>query len=1214
MAHPIQSLPSFAHTFSDIPRHASTSRSPLPPTPSRQPSVGTKRRHHETLDSPSTHQQQQQQHLHQPTSATRPARTSKRVSTSAPQIPTPSPHPRSPSDADADAEEDDEMEDEADVVVKQEEPDEIEPTPAPPAPTPTTSTSHPSIQDSKTYTYPTDNLGDSPSSRKKRRVTISGSNPLTNANGNGPSGIPLKLNTSARVLAAGGHGGGPASAFPGTGTGTGGSGPLTPGVSPVVIGFNVPRTPSGVPQRVSVDQVRSALSVKQQQKALIEARRHNPNAAPTPIASIPPHPLPTPPSTGSANGAHSHHVNINLPAPPSATVSAPSHSTIQPDHPRDALPLPLQTSGNTHAQRSRNRAVTVIGSGVNVKGRDATDFDGRSPIGERGPSVLRPPPFREGSSYTREREDGPTSRTTTPAKSSNLAPPPNSNPTLKHSSSDPNIPTSPSPIPPPNGQSSSLLARRKGPVAGSSLGVNTSGISSSDGLTTGERDAMDDSASGPQGWTPSSQGPVGGFGGAPRPRRQSSGRTPVLTVRTSGINPQLQHVSGTQSAVQLRDTGRMLVVERDGFQRSTSIPSGGQGQAQVDGGQQRTTSDNHRPQERQQRQQPRTQQALEGQQQHRNADNAPPAGDQTTETTASTLIPRNPMLALDPLIRSAPLTVGGKMIVPGSGRPSVGPSSPAGGEQTVPPTQVSGHQKQPSMSSSRPVNPFINAQRGGGQQQQQVPISTTLRTPHASHFSIPARNPYATQQPPPQQQTVAGPSGLGGASGGAAAGGATDKQSFLNLFGQFYDSLNDAKHLKTWLEGQIASSDKLLSTLERATRDLEIERARLRNGDQHAGAGDGLIVQQLRTRVTELEMRLARMEDRQHDGQTHHRLSRTQTQRDSAMYMDVDSGSGGEMPPRPPQHTHARSGSGSHHGHQQQHRRIPSRTIYDVEMHEGGSSAASSPAYSRRAFDSRHPPGPIQQQQQQQQQQHNGHGHLNTSFQFGGGAPSPHHLPMDPPVPARSRAGSNAINPQQQRPAIPLPPIASFANGTDDRTSGTSSSRREVPPQYNMGRRDSITGHAQPPQQQHLSPNLPYSSAAHSASRSPPQLPPINGGVGSSRSPQPHVVVSRGSPALRRGASPRVLSRGSMTRDHAPVLQGSSPPPLPPGHYHARRASRDMGVAGTREQPPSHPQQQQQANHRGIQEVSKAPSSSKSSASPPEGQRLVAVGGRAPNR
>ncbi|KAG9001360.1 hypothetical protein FRB95_014229 [Tulasnella sp. JGI-2019a] len=1261
MAHPVQSLPSFAHTFSDIPRQphrSSSSRSPLPvtrvssssaaPSPPSRPlslSLGTKRRHHETIDSPTT--QRPLHHLQQLSSSNRPARASKRLPSGAvaPQIPTPSPHPRSSSDQDADAEEEDEMEE--DVMVKEEEPDEIDvedTPPAPlPAPVPTPAPAlvslkpprmslsnnaspthlHPTIQDSKTYTYPTDNQVDSPSARKKRRVTISGSNPLLQ--------LPLRLNTSARALAVAGGGatGGPASAFPGSG-----SGPLTPGVSPVVIGFSVPRTPSGVPQRVSVDQVRSALTVKQQQKALIEARKHNPNAslAATPNHNNPPPTLPTPPTTGSTNGNgnghHHHHSSIH--SVPSATVSAPSHSSVQLDHPRDAIPHHTTIQG---PPPKRSRAVTVAGmAGGRREGGPMMDVD--SPT-ERQPSVML---SRPGSSTrpTPPNNKAPNSNSASSglASSSNT----NSNLMVKQSPSDPTLPSSavssPSHLQQQHQQPSSLLARRKGPGApGSALGVNTSGISTSSeatGLTTGDRDmAMDDisggggSASGPQGWAPSV--------GMPQ-RRQSSSRTPVLTVRTSGINPistAHEHGGGIQSATLPRDgdPGRSMVVEGRSQQMS------GISQVQQQDGRERMMADGNLADDRRP--------VADGNQQRRGNETAPahrpsmniPITMTTTtnSSTVTTIIPRNPMLALDPIIRSAPLTHGGKMLVSGSGRPSptVGPNSPAVVEAQQQQAAIRA-QAQTATASVRPPNPFLNrANPTGASQQVQVPISTTLRTPHASHFSIPARNPYAAtanatihQQQPPQQ-SAAGPStGHGTATAAAtttgATGGATDKQSFLNLFGQFYDSLNDAKHLKTWLEGQIASSDKLLSTLERATREMEIERTRSRNVEHNGGAGgaESQVVQQLRTRVGDLEARLATLEARQQHAQynsQHQQVRMQQAQRDSAM--DVDSGSGGEMQAQ--QHNrHMRSSSGTHppqHLQQQpsQHRRVPSRTITDMDMAEGRSSATSSPGYPRRTTDSRRP-GNTMQHSNSGSSSH-GHGHsqnMNATFQFGGGAPPPSLQPrsMDPPVPSRSRPeGSSTANSQQQqsRQALPLPPIASFANGTDDRDRSASSSRRiDAPAGYDMGRRGSI-------QSQHLSPNVGYPNH-HSNSRSPPQLPPLNGAGGAtSRSPQPHGAVSHSSPMMRaRGSSPRVLSRGSP-------LRASSPPLQPPtAQNYARRASRDSGVVAyngihdsNRRIPNSN---SQQPHHRGVQAVSKATSTS--SASPPAGQRLVAVGGRAANR
>lgn len=144
----------------------------------------------------------------------------------------------SPSDPDADADAEDDDDDEDDIVVKEEE-EEIDAPPSPPQPSFSYSNA---VQDSQTYTYPTSNLSPE-SARKKRRVTIS--------SGSGPSLHPL--NTATRTLHPNGlpRGQGPTSAAP-----FASGSPGTPGgMSPVVIGFSVPKTPSGVPSKASVDQV-----------------------------------------------------------------------------------------------------------------------------------------------------------------------------------------------------------------------------------------------------------------------------------------------------------------------------------------------------------------------------------------------------------------------------------------------------------------------------------------------------------------------------------------------------------------------------------------------------------------------------------------------------------------------------------------------------------------------------------------------------------------------------------------------------------------------------------------------------------------------------------------------------------------------------------------------------------------------------------------------
>ena len=120
------------------------------------------------------------------------------------------------------------------------------------------------------------------------------------------------------------------------------------------------------------------------------------------------------------------------------------------------------------------------------------------------------------------------------------------------------------------------------------------------------------------------------------------------------------------------------------------------------------------------------------------------------------------MLSLDPIIQSAPLTVNGRMII--SGRP------PALGA-TAHRTSALSREVEVARSPSRHhTQLFGNAGASGAvvRAQPQVPISATLRTPHVATFNIPSR----------PQQGMAMPA---------------DKQSFLNLFGQFYDSLNDAK-------------------------------------------------------------------------------------------------------------------------------------------------------------------------------------------------------------------------------------------------------------------------------------------------------------------------------------------------------------------------------------------------------------------------------------
>ena len=248
-----QSLPSFAHTFSDIPdiprsqfnkpsprqqnppssssnkrRHDAITQSDTPNEPQ-----AISNRHHKRLKSPSNavsasssadsspalQQQQQQPRV--------PHLVPLRPSPNGPQPqpilarPSPSPPPASPGSPSS-------------VLVKEEDPEsDQEPDDDVLPPVVHRHLAHPHA-DSPTFVYPrpVDNLA-----RKRRRVTISGANPHAHAHlANNPHHHPPPSALSHSHAAS----------------------PITPTttVSPVVMGFSVPRTPQGVPHKQSVDQVR----------------------------------------------------------------------------------------------------------------------------------------------------------------------------------------------------------------------------------------------------------------------------------------------------------------------------------------------------------------------------------------------------------------------------------------------------------------------------------------------------------------------------------------------------------------------------------------------------------------------------------------------------------------------------------------------------------------------------------------------------------------------------------------------------------------------------------------------------------------------------------------------------------------------------------------------------------------------------------------------
>ncbi|KAG8972468.1 hypothetical protein FRC05_010061 [Tulasnella sp. 425] len=609
------------------------------------------------------------------------------------------------------------------IQVKEEESEnDIPPNPAP------ASRPHPRLQppqtfpaDSPTYIYPPPTpTGDDIGARKRRRVTISGG---SSAHLNQPHLTPSHLNGSGS-----GH---PNVAIS----------PLTPStVSPVVMGFSVPRTPQGVPHKSSVDQVLSALSMKQQQKALIEARRTNPNAS---------LPLPTPPGTGSSQGS---------------TIAAP--------HPPGGYPAPPPDSTATPGKKGRTRAVTVTtgtssvgpqpGIGLGGRGEYVKESTMRSTLPsahEEPQSPAFPPPSRPDP--TRMDLDTPLPTPSRPSQSG---------------SSSSGTPTVPTLAPQPT---VSLLARRR---PGGSLGVNTTGISSTPSSAANTTASM-----------PPSRADEAG----------SAKRGPQLTVRTTALDRPPASAAREQA-------GPPPLV-------SASRPA------------------DPPPQQAPAPPQPATAKSPE-----------------RIPNIANRAIPRHPALNLDPVIRSAPLTVGGRLIT--SGRPPfVAPPAPE--NDRIPPVSQA-QRSQPTVgrlvpasptrpAPASPTVPRHHSQLFGPSTAQppirtpQVPISTTLRTPHVSQFTIPPR-------PAAAGASVVAASALGQMS--------ADKQGFLNMFGQFYDSLSDAKHLKTWLEGQVHKSDQLIANLERATKELEAERKRLRED------GPGEEVLRLRARVGELEERLARLE------------------------------------------------------------------------------------------------------------------------------------------------------------------------------------------------------------------------------------------------------------------------------------------------------------------------------------------------------------------
>ncbi|KAG8905018.1 hypothetical protein FRB99_000809 [Tulasnella sp. 403] len=1238
---PVQSLPSFAHTFPDI-----AARNPPSQANSPRPRAGSKRRF-DALDNTRDDQDPPER------SADTLPRKQKRLKSPAvpppkngivlPQHPSP-PSTRSRSSSPSDDERDD-------VVVKEEELDtDADPSPSRPAfhppPIPPSMSSstvlHPA--ESSTYTYPTE--GSDPIARKRRRVTISGAHlqPLTTrsphpsaASSPSSSAVPTSGNSFTRS-------------------------PLTPTISPVVMGFNVPKTPQGIPHKMSVDQthvdslrlvtvsfgleahiipflvhffrwhpspsspflsfrfisifannpllhpltvvpsqVRSALTLKQQQKALIEARRTNPNASAASLGFT--LPLPTPPA--SSGSAASTVVPLSASQASSATVSAPAENL-------HSLPQ-VKT-------RTRTRAVTVTtGTAVpgtpSVGGRGTSDFvrestrptansgkerdkepfrDGEALLGRPllhappAPSVPSPPAHPQPRPLSHSQVNRPPENAASP-QSRSVYP----SPSQPHVSSEPSHPSS-STLAPVNTPATNLLVRRRGPGSGT-LGVNTTGIANP-GSTVN---------TGASGLPSDSDGQSS--------RHAVSSAAPSLTVRTTGINtPQVQ-TAGPPISHQAQNCSAEETVHHPKQPQPNTIASSKE----------------------------------------------PVVG-------RGLLIPRNPMLGLDSTaIRSAPLTTGGRTIIGGrllvglrddwgrdgdstrpgrdagvvslngSGASSRRTGGPVGipqppGSATAPQTPVGTRVLQsvaagqavasPTQLTSRHHSQLFPASSQAIPLRGQVPISTTLRTPHVANFTIPPR----TAQPPGMglNGSVAGPS---------SSGNVADKQSFLNLFGQFFDSLNDAKHLKWWLEGQVAKSDKVIANLERATKDLEAERARLRQ--EPGPTAQEAELNRLRSRVGELEERLAKFE-RLYGEDAHRGVG-------DSNRMDIDHPDLGREP-------------------MPSLRRDANRMEIDREPDmpelESGSST-SSPLLQRRPYDYSHGPHSSQ-----------GYPHSYSSGNTSHHYQQPSHAPYQQHPPAegasgatsgRTRSGSTAHRPTVP---VPLPPIATLSNGIESRmeTHSRDSRRGSLPGLVNLpgpsppssggrSRRESFSTSHPPP----LPPtvNLHPQTQTKNSSISPPQrptLPPISstfGNLGSSRSPQPGQAslsassyertgapgtggngpASGASPRLRTRPSPNPLSRGT-SKDRMPRMSpmggsshaGGSNVSGTAGLVHSPRSAvpREGGLAPRASPLPQHGGQPkspygkishpQSGSHR-LQAVAR-PSPTPPPSPPP--QRLVGVGGR----
>ncbi|KAG8969988.1 hypothetical protein FRC03_012441 [Tulasnella sp. 419] len=1026
--------------------------------------------------------------------------------------------PPSPSQS-HDRDSQDEESDDDGIIVKEEEsqdalslPPRHIPPPLPP---------HPSAAQSANQRFqpPPPQLTLDTAARKKRRVTISGA---THAD----AAVPLN------------------------------SSPL----SPVVIGFSIPRGQD------SVDQVRNALSLKQQQQALIQSRK---NAKTSPTHA---HPPPTPPITASNSAVSS------LPA-----HLLPFDSSLSPDERRNQRP------------RTRSRAATSAAAMGHHRGLVSSSS---SPALARNHDISRPPlPALSTSTPTAPLPSttaAPTLDTQTAAISrsanNSRAPSPH-NSTLTHSSNL-TAPLSSSSWtethPPPSGMSS-LYSRRRG-------------------LAIQARDPTSD--------------------------QQATEKGPMLTpIRTTGFD---------------RDSSSIASFSRT---TGTGMPSGLTVQTSAASSVQSSPEKHPAPSIK----------SISG-----IKDNLVP----TISSSSRTIPPRNPLLALDPVIRSAP--IGGRMI---HGRPpsfgigagdgfSANNSIPVQGNGGAPQgagssISVDRHADQgpvnsrltinpaPAVASTAPNSPTAGIRPSQGHfarnmspssnslplRQQplrpQEPVSTTLRTPHVANF--PASQIGARDTP--------------------------DKHAFLNRFGEFYDSLADAKHLKTWLEGQLAKSDTLILSLERAREELEAEKERLkREREALASSNPQKEVEELRSTMRVLQERLRRLEmDPNRHGRTHARtemevdtIDEERSQHDVEMANpDGDSSSGpssspvivprrpappssgrvagGEFPnsqhgylhpPPPPQVYRPRSNTSSSIGNPTRDQssgrdRSGSMSTFQPNNSKTGTSGSGvtlpSIGVLERSAGVSHRDELSGGRPRRDSVNRNLRERRESFSSSGGPGPT---LPPPPPPPSFTvppRYGHSSISPphaEQSRLPHVLPPLTG-ANGLNGQgyRHGPSASPQTLPlPLSSSGSSSHESQHAHPsrlgvnsPSRSGLGPSgspRPHSrtvtdlnNPTHSGTgtRGSPRdmLPRSSPLMGSSRSspnlPAHHVVAPRASPlSISRRASPTqpylpplhpVVARPSPSASPSPPPSPPPPPalshhrmPLEPGH-HTRAPQLGMATA-----------------------------------------------------